>query len=241
MEFGENSSSVSPFKQALTDPAQQAQILERLSANRCALKLSLSNQEVVFASKVQSVNRKKHTLVISDPRPAINPRTLLNSPRVTITAQTRGTPILFSASVLKVFRKKRANYYVVTFPEKLYYGKKRAYYRTYIRMLQRPRIQMNVNEYSHFTGEVADISLGGVLAILPKDARIESGIDFANCNIMFGEDEQIAALTEIRHQSTHPKTGRVTTGLAFIDLSNAQQSLIQKNALQIERENVRFN
>ena len=227
---------LSSSEQIITSLAQRSQVLRRLLDNRCLLSVSLAGQKEIFLSAILSVNRRDSTFDIDELNPTVEQGVLLASPLINITGQLQGVSVRFSTSISQIQTIDGDAYYVLTFPEKIFYAQQREYYRIYISMLRRPSIRLEFDDQEYNSGEIANISLGGVLAVLPRDVKLTTGDRVPNCNIKFNNEEEITATIEIRHQRVHPKTGQIEAGLIFLNLNKEQKKLLRKHATRIERE-----
>jgi c-di-GMP-binding flagellar brake protein YcgR len=225
--------------QVITSLTQKAQVLRRLLDGRCSLSVSIGGKRDIFLSTILSVNRRESTLDIDALNPTIEHGILLASSGLNISCKLEGVSVNFSTNISKIQTMEGTDYYVLAFPERIYYGQQREHYRIYISMLRRPAIQLELDNHIISDGEVANISQGGVLAVLPPDVEIKSGNRVPNCNIKFGDREGFTTTVEICHQRTHPKTGQIEVGLLFLDLNKAQKKLLRRHATQIERQNAR--
>lgn len=230
--------SVAGLNRSIRDAAGQTALLREIANARRFLEVTVVGFRGTFTSALLSLDSKKKTFNIDALSPVAGNRLIGRSSTVYVRCNLNGIEVSFPSPILRVGEDKNGTFYVLRYPKEINHAQKREHYRIYIGMLQRPAIYLLSADGSEASGEIANISPGGLLAVLPKESHIKPGGANVQGYILFSDGSELPLTLKVTHHHTNPKTGRVKVGLHFIHLSQQQGDTLSRQLALIQRKNM---
>lgn len=227
--------------QYITDPVQIAGILRRLHEGHAMVHVSLPGSNESWLSAIIDVQPTTGQVLLDELTPREGNIALRNSGRLIVNAQIKGVDISFATSLVGTGSEDGLLFYRVALPQGVRYWQRRASYRAQVGAALSVPVTLNHSDGLVLTGELVDISAGGIgtrhkdtKGIVPLIGEL-----WADCHIVLPDGHEIQCTLEIRNVGHEGRSGKVRIGSRFIDLDRGQLKNIEAFVAHLERENLR--
>lgn len=215
------------------DKQEYAQIfvlLRRALDARCMLSVRVGTDPETYLSAILEVVRDGRYIVLDELNPKSGHAAMEANREVGIRAVVEGIELRFRSHVLQVAHDNGLPYYKIAFPRTFTYAQKRDQYRVPVPLHQRYEVQVLMGDGRELTGELRDLSTGGLSARLHA-GRIDPVADMnsvALCRVVLSKEASIVADAEIRYISAAqpPRVSRF--GARFVELDSRTSRRIEE-------------
>lgn len=212
-------------------------LLRRAFNARCLLTVFVGPQHEAYTSAILEVVRDGRYLVIDELAPSGGHAHMSPDREIEVRALVDGNELRFHTRVLQIGEDDGLPYYKVAFPRAVEYAQKRERYRVPVPMNQRFEVQLVFDDDREVSGELRDLSPGGL------SARIHTGwldpvVDrnaIVMCRLALSREASILTDIEIRHvhSAQHPRVPRF--GGRFVKPSPTAARRIAQFCADLER------
>lgn len=236
-----NSAAQITEPQYITDPVQIAGILRRLQEGHALIHVSLPGGSESWLSAVIGVQQASGEVLLDELSPRDGNAALQGSGRLVVNAQIKGVDISFAANLVGTGIDEGLVFYRVALPQGVRYWQRRASYRAHVGAALTVPVTLNHSDGLVLTGELVDISPGGVgtrhkdtKGIVPLIGEV-----WSDCHIALPDGHEIACSLEIRNIGHEGRSAKVRIGSRFVDLDRIRLKNVEAFVAHLERENLR--
>lgn len=219
----------------ITLPSRVAALLTELQEGRALLNASIPGRQGSFATSILSIDRRKTQLVFDELNPSAGHKALLETGRLRLTAQLRQVKLRFSVELTSVGEDDRGAYYITTLPDSILHAQKREYFRTAIRINERPQATLISPGGNELVGNVIDLSVGGAGLLFERDTKLEKGDYFPTMVIELPDYGSFECPVFIRHARIADHSDQLRVGVQFSGINPALERALQKSVAYLQR------
>ncbi|RMG50477.1 MAG: hypothetical protein D6717_13835 [Gammaproteobacteria bacterium] len=210
--------------------------LEGLMNRRALITAVVGDDESqTYATAVLAVFPDRERLVLDELTPEEGHQRLIEEKHIRCHALLDGIRTSFSSQLVHHDSKDGISYYVLAYPERIFYEQKREDYR--VRVARELRSAVRIEE--RVEGQVHDLSLGGLGILFPGHSHFHTGEILMNATIILPNKRTIQCDLEVRHQSEVPELNKKRVGCRFLRLEPPARREIQRCVLYLEREEIK--
>jgi len=224
----------------ITDPTRICKIIQHTYQQR-ALLTALFPDKTSRSEKgnctIVNIDKGEKELLVNKLFPEPAHTHFIKERNITLTSLLNGVEIAFKAELKSLVKEKNDTYYLVKFPDKVFYHQKRGAHRADMKHHDPIPISISLNDTSHLNGIIYNISYGG-LAIsfehhLPLSLQVNKTL--AYCNFTIPESQNVVCELNIRfiqhiHEKTAPKIG-----VKFGKISKDDHKKITQFVMKLDR------
>lgn len=222
----------------VTDPARITGLLGRIKNERALLTVTLPGEGGAYNSALLDVHTDRGFIVIDELSPPTGNQKIAKVGRLRVQVRLKGVMIGFETLLESTGTQDGVVYYNLTLPKSLSYHQQRAHYRARVSAAKSIPVQITRGNGQQMTGELNDISVGGVglrfKKALPEDLLL--GEHIPACRFHLPGGDEITCHLEIRFISMGVSSSTRVVGARFLDLSPLQQSKIAQFVAGLDRE-----
>jgi c-di-GMP-binding flagellar brake protein YcgR len=219
-----------------------AQILLRLSEARALVSARIIGCDETFLTALLGVDARQHQFYLDELSPRSGHEALLRDRALRVASRLEGVEVLFSATLASVAVQQGIAVYTLPFPHVLHYNQRRASHRIGIGAAPPTAIQLVHPVAGMLTGEVRDISAGGlaVRVQVPDEMSLAQGDRLADCIVSLRDDRILRCDLEVCHVQRLAGSRWTSLGTRFIQMPRQDQHLIAHFIVQLERERLKI-
>jgi c-di-GMP-binding flagellar brake protein YcgR len=185
------------------------------------------------------VDASNEHLILDELKPEKGQSNIDTISLINIEGQVRGITSSFTSRLIHIEHAGGIKSHIMSFPTTINYKQKRIFYRVPVGYSKQYRVTLSMNNYQSYTGELRDLSLGGIRAIFPADAMINEGDIVASCLINFKNQPTISCPLKIRFSHPNNNDKMLIVGGSFLKISLQQERAIQRLVCALEREQLK--
>jgi len=237
----ENDEQLDLARFTLSTPVSVAHHLKGIVNAGQMLTVFSNHGKTFILTRLLEVDQRNGTLTFDWGGDAEANRQLLNSDRQVFVCAPEGVKTQFSAGRVQQVNYEGKPAFEVALPDEVIKLQRREFFRVPTRVSTPVECQIPAHASGPVVLPLFDISLGGVGLWLPdtSDAGYEIGTIFSGCQIDLKPLGVLVIDLEVRHhQPVLQRNGKqvLRLGCAFVGLSNATESLVQRFVAQLDRE-----
>lgn len=229
---------VSTHTQYLTRDPYIAHILQRLHKEQVLVHVRPPGMTRSFNSAVLEVNTEARSLALDELTPHAGHRALDSASPLHIHARLEGVQIHFDTRISAIEYEHNIALYRTPFPEELIYRQRRRHFRA---MLADPRILpivLPLPRQRRLTGQLIDISIGGLCSRIDADAAQQlqraQAIHAAQVELP-GRGKGFRCDLAVRCVRHYPQRGYSLVGSEIIDIARQDRQMLERLVARQER------
>jgi c-di-GMP-binding flagellar brake protein YcgR len=216
-------------------------LLRRALNNRSLVAVTVEGEPQSYNSAILEVVREGRYLVLDELNPKTGHAVMATGRNVELRVLVDGIELRFHSHVAQVGNNDGLPYYKIAFPDSFHFDQKRDQRRIRVPLNQRYEVQLLFEDDREVTGELRDLSMGGLSARV-HSGRLDPEADknaLVMCRLAISKEHSIVADVEIRYVSAaqHPRVPRF--GARFVGLSSTVSNRIEKLCDELESKNRR--
>lgn len=238
----------------ITNSAQIIGILKKIHKRRAILNISVANvplhsnpgpaagtgQEKFYSSAILEVKPNGH-IIIDELTPKEGHTLFLKSGKLKARLQLDGVKISFSTTLESSGNDAGIAFYTLALPREVDYLQQRAHHRVRPSLAKPLKVNLTHADESVFTGEIHDISAGGLSIKIKSDSLITTlkPTDILTCSFMLEPKQEILCKLEVRSIHATNQQNLIRIGVRFSNLPGPVEKLIQRYISMLEREQIK--
>lgn len=231
-----DSSNVS---EKITNKSRIVDLLQQLSNYHVLLTVTLPRIGSTFTSAILAVDANDERFIMDELMPSEGQRHLREVGQLSVAGRLQGISANFSTNLIQIEEGDDISSNWMGLPEVVNYKQKRFYYRVPVGFDKKYQVVISTDGNKTYTGQLRDLSLGGIKAIFPADTDIKTGDIARYCRIKFVNHTTISCPLEIRFTCPSNSNKMLIIGGSFLDLTPQQERAIERIVRALERELLR--
>lgn len=224
----------------ITQLPQIIALLRRLHEGRILLSVRIPGIERYFNSMLLNINTERKSLLLDEINNDWAHRKALEAGRLRVFAQCEGVEMNFHVTIRSARNKQGISFYQADLPEYMYYRQRRADYRVRVETDMEIPVFLPLEEERILDGQLCDVSMGGLGALVPNREDIHKGLIIPTCKIQLPQDpEPLQADLEICFILQDTNNQMLRLGGRFNKLAREDKSRLRRFVTQLEREMIR--
>lgn len=205
------------------------------------LGVNLAGEQEIFSSALLEIVPDQHYLVLDELAPRSGHHRVSVGTVVTVRTRIAGVYISFDAEVTGVGQENGVAYYRLPLPERLHYEQRREYFRAPIPLERVVEVQLLTRDHVRLTGELRDISVGGMSARLRRASgyALAPGDVLPRCMVNLPNLGRLCCGLEVCYAEQGAKLRVPRIGGRFIDLDLRMRRQIEQFVVALDREHHR--
>jgi c-di-GMP-binding flagellar brake protein YcgR len=221
----------------ITTPEHITGLLQQIKDNHVILTVTIKGSDQVYNSALFRIDPKNGYLYLDELVPREGHIRLSHEMSLRVKTRLNGAMISFPATVEKIDIEDGIPYYKIPFPEAIDYRQRRQHHRVYVPGDHNIPVHLHTDELRLLTGDLRNISLGGICFSLNKIAsrRIQVGDIISKCVIDLPDARKVTIPIEIRslNEQYPPSLRRI--GGRFLELDKKDLQELQQLVLTLDR------
>jgi c-di-GMP-binding flagellar brake protein YcgR len=223
----------------VTDPMQIAALLKKVKDSRTLIQVTLPGHGTEYNSALLDIHPEQGYLLLDELTPTEGHQSVTVQSKLTVSIRLRGVDLRFTGTVQEIGGQAGIAFYLVDFPQSLYYRQRRSYYRVKLGMGLLIPFNIARVDGKPYEGRLDDISLGGIGAELKQLTPFHQGDLLPTCAIQLPSGEKIECEIEVRYLSKDEQHKRFHLGARFVKLDRTRKHILQRFVAEAERELIR--
>ena len=231
----------SDLDRQVSEPRRIAHILLRLRDARELLSARIPGSDATFLTTLLGVDTGAQRFHLDELSPRSGHEALLRERTLRLASRLDGVSVIFSATLASVGVERGIAVYALPFPHVLHYHQRRTGYRVGIGAAQHTTVHLGHPEAGPLTGEVRDLSAGGlaVRVQLPDAIVLDQGERLADCAVVLPGGRSLRCDLEVRHVLRLEGSRWTRLGTRFLRLARRDQHVVAQFIVQLERERLK--
>lgn len=225
----------------VTERSKIVKLLNDLAADISLCTIEIEDCNDKFTSTILETNEEKGSFILDELTPFQGNRLIVSKDEFKLSTRLKGIYLSFISSRIKYGTSNGIDFYEVDLPTKIYYPQRRSTPRITFRSLQIFFQAISTRNQLTVSGQVFDISRGGIGIILSDNrARIQRGEKLTNCRMLLPGDFEVKFDMTVR--SIKPQTQNssiIQIGGYFENLSSRTEKKLEHFLTALEREDIR--
>lgn len=215
-------------------------LLQQISDHHDFVTVALPEINTKFTSAILEVDSSDEHFMLDELVPNTGQSHIENVEYINIVGHAHGITASFNSRLIRVDNisgELKRN--VLMLPTTINYNQKRYHYRVPVGYNKQCRVTLTMNKHQSYTGELRDLSLGGIRAIFPYGVSINVGDIAASCLIDLENQKPIKCPLKIRFSHPSKNNKALIVGGSFLQNSLQQERSIQRLVRALEREQLK--
>jgi c-di-GMP-binding flagellar brake protein YcgR len=215
-------------------------LIKQLVDAHALVTVGLPGQDLTFNSAIVDIDTDRDTLTLDELTPREGHERLKLTGHCSVFGRPKGVGVYFEVDISEFGEENGIAYYRAPLPSLAFYGQKRNHYRVHVGLGTQAAVQLgDVPQQALATGQLRDLSVGGLGAVFPLTAPLESGMQFAGCTLDLPGVGPIECELEIRFARRNEEQRHLIVGAEFINVTPRQQRAVQRSVYMLERDELR--
>ncbi|OBS09784.1 flagellar brake protein [Acidihalobacter prosperus] len=228
----------------ITHPPRISRLLREIHEDRAMVTLIPDEGEQAFSTAIleDSEGSGSGLFMLDEFVPREGNDSIMPNTRIWLLGQLKGVKFAFESEILESGSENGIPFHRARLPKAIRYEQRRTSYRVNVALGIKASVRLGSPEaVNPLAGQLRDLSVGGVSAILPALIRqgIQPGTVVPQCEVELPGEGTIVADTEIRHVRASADNSNTQVGLAFRNLTADAQRQVQRSVSYLEREQLR--
>ncbi|MCG5513581.1 flagellar brake protein [Ectothiorhodospira shaposhnikovii] len=213
-------------------------LLRDLEARRASISIRFGQDQEFFHGTLNRMDPSRGWLFLSELTPYQGNLRMAAGQQIHMYAVLNASCLHFRAEALHSGEHDGEAFHVVSMPTELDSEQKRAHFRAPVDDSPGTPVTLVDRDGRQFTGNLVDISLGGLRAMFPLKTPIHARDLLTLSKLAFSDIELVQCGIQIRFASDDKETGTRLVGGRFYDLSQSDEQALLRTLLFMERERV---
>jgi flagellar brake protein len=224
----------------LQSSVEIAYALNELRKSGAMLSAQLDGSNIGFVTNILQVDTDEGVIYLDAPPLHTQQDLLSRRGSLVLRNSSNGVRVEFELEGFSTAVVENAPALCAPIPRRILKVQRRSYFRVVTPAFKAISCSIQISESVRFSCRVLDLGLGGMaLWSRESDPELEEGKTYDKCRIEFPDTNPLDIRLVVRHASEVRVAGKPTTrryGCEFVELRSAQETLIQRMVLQLERE-----
>lgn len=208
--------------------------------NNTRLTVSIKDCQEKFTSSLLGIYTEHGLLVLDELIPRDGHRLLLEKKQFTVEAFLDGAKLRFSSTLVGEGKSKSGIiYYKVKIPESVFYLQQRESYRVTLTGAHALFKAHYGEDERELSGQVSDMSMGGIGVILKQRANVEIGSVIDACKVSLPGEGDIKFSLKVCFVLVNEEQKNTRIGGEFVKLEPSDREKLQKAIIEVQREQAR--
>jgi c-di-GMP-binding flagellar brake protein YcgR len=223
--------------ETVTSTARISMLLRPLMEKHAIITATLPDSNKFFNTAFLSIDPDKGSITIDGLHPKEGHSLFLKTRKLTLHTTYEGSELNFSANLKKADSENDMAFYVVDFPESIRYLQRRNAFRVPVSAAKEIKVEISTPDKRIFTGELSDISVGGICVRFPKKKELalpeqSKGIQ---CCIYLPSKQKIQCEFKVCHSVYSETSHSLLIGGSFEHLDKIQRRAIERFVIELQR------
>jgi c-di-GMP-binding flagellar brake protein YcgR len=227
--------------QKISDPLRIAILLQRLKRAHVILSITIPDNPEKFSSSLLLVDPKSKLIHLDELMPRHGQQYLMADAKVHISASLKGVDVGFHAQLSELKDSSNGPYMILPFPSHISHLQQRSSFRATVAINQASPVTFELDNGRVITGDLRDLSLGG-MKIIFKGAipeLIDADTTITNCTMQLPSKEMIECHIDARFMSDLKNRSGTILGAKFVSLNKRLQNKIGRFVASLSRQMAR--
>jgi flagellar brake protein len=223
----------------VTHGPQIVALLRRLRDQRVLLSARVPGHPGQFNSLLLEVDPDRNFILLDELNPRAGHELVCQTGQLRVHCQCQGIELGFVCEVEVRQGQSGVSFYRAVLPDSIDYLQRRSSYRVRVGLDLAVPVRLPVDDAAQAAdGELFDLSLGGLGAVLDSAVKLELG-QILSCDLQLPKGETLRANIEIRFIRVDPAKSNQRIGASFRNLEPTQKQSVRRFVAQLEREMLR--
>lgn len=215
-------------------------LIKQLVDAHALVTVGLPGQDAAYNSAIIAIDTDADTLTLDELTPQDGHERLKTTGHCSVFGRPKGVGVYFEVDIGKFGEENGIAYYRAPLPSLIFYGQKRNHYRVHVGLGTQATLQLGeVPEQALASGQLRDLSLGGLGAVFPLTSPVDTGMRFGNCTVDLPGVGPIDCELEIRFAKRNEEQRQLIVGAEFVNVTPRQQRAVQRCVYMLERDELR--
>lgn len=222
--------------ETVRNPLRIGTLLRQLQSGRCPLVVAVYygfEKIEIGQSLLREVNFTDRTVLLDELVPSTANLIITEKKQLSCTSLLDSLPVSFTTSILGASGNTGTPGYRLTLPALIDYAQQREDHRHCIDRLTRPGVRLVTQTGERYSGELIDISAGGLGVLLQKASHLREGMLLPDLQLQLQDTVDLACVARVRHIRADSGTSGTAVGLQMMDLSKIQTRILRRAMLSL--------
>ncbi len=221
----------------VTSAARISMVLRPLMEKHAIITATLPDSNKFFNTALLSVDVQESTITIDGLHPQEGHTLFLKSGKVTLHTVYEGIDVSFTVNLKRSDSENGMAFYVIGFPESIRYLQRRSAFRVPVSAAKEIKVDVETNEKRIFSGELSDISAGGMCIRFAKKRELDLShqTEETQCCIHLPDKRKIHCTFKVCHSNFLETSNNLHIGGSFENLDKIQRRTIERFVIELQR------
>jgi len=223
--------------ETVTSTARISMVLRPLMERHTIITATLPGSNRFFNTALLSIDIQDATITIDGLHPQEGHALFLKVGRLTLHTTYEGVDVSFTVNLKRADSENNMAFYVIDFPESIRYLQRRNAFRVPVSAAKEIIVEIRTVDEKLFTGELSDISAGGMCIRFPK--KKELGLSHhtkeTQCCIYLPDKRKIRCTFKVCHSNYLEVSNSLHIGGSFERLDKIQRRTIERFVIELQR------
>jgi len=223
--------------ETVTSTARISMVLRPLMEKHAIITVTLPGSNHFFNTALLSIDIQDATITIDGLHPPKGHALLLKTGRLTLHTTYEGVEVSFTVNLKKSDSENNMAFYILDFPESIRYLQRRNAFRVPVSAAKEITVEIKTNDEKLFSGELSDISAGGMCVRFPKKKELDLSnyTDETQCCIYLPDKREIRCIFKVCHSNYFSTGNSLYIGGSFERLDKTQRRTIERFVIELQR------
>jgi len=226
-------------KYLVTKKKEIIALLKQAHKKKAFLTLQVADQDKSYTTALLGIYPNHDLIVLDELSPTSGHKQFLQRKEAKVTGRVNGVELRFKTRLVGVGSKSDVAFYKVAMPEVMYFCQQRQSFRVSLKGANIPFFFPGGGMIPSINGYLLDISIGGIGVILNHKVPLSRGDNLEFCAIQLPEKGDIRFTLQVDAVRDNARGGGMNFGGHFCELSEADQSALQKYIAKAQREHAK--
>ncbi|HHI94378.1 MAG TPA: hypothetical protein ENK04_12830 [Gammaproteobacteria bacterium] len=223
--------------ETVTSTARISMVLRPLMEKHAIITATLPGSSHFFNTTLLSIDLQDATITIDGLHPPEGHALFLKIGRLTLHTTYEGVEVNFTVNLKRSDSENNMAFYVIDFPESIRYLQRRNAFRVPVSAAKEITVEIKTKDGTLFTGELSDISAGGMCVRFAKKKEIALSNHTAEtqCCIYLPDKRKIRCVFKVCHSNYLETNNSLHIGGSFEHLDKTQRRTIERFVIELQR------
>lgn len=212
-------------------------VLRPLMEKHAIITATLPDSNRFFNTALLSIDIQEDTITIDGLHPQEGHALFLKIGKLTLHTIYEGIDVSFTVNLKRADSENNMAFYVLEFPESIRYLQRRSAFRVPVSAAKEITVEIETNEKNKFSGELSDISAGGMCIRFSKTKELELShqTEDTQCCINLPDKRKIRCIFKVCHSNYIEANNNLHIGGSFEGLDKIQHRTIERFVIELQR------
>ncbi|MCF6257313.1 MAG: flagellar brake protein [Gammaproteobacteria bacterium] len=223
--------------ETITSTARISMVLRPLMEKHAIITAILPGSNCFFNTALLSIDLQDSTITIDGLHPSEGHALFLKIGRLTLRTMYEGVEVSFTVNLKKSDSENNMAFYLIDFPQSIRYLQRRNAFRVPVSAAKEVTVEIKTNDGKSFTGELSDISAGGICVRFAKKRELDlsTHTEETQCCIYLPDKRKIHCIFKVRHSNYFEINNSLHIGGSFEHLDKIQRRTIERFVIELQR------